>query len=83
MSTIDTKPEVKNPKRRLMLAFGATGLVAFVLGKVFGDNDNYFLPKEVQGPVKVANFANFTLTESEEEIVLTERDGETIVVIDK
>lgn len=83
MSERSLQKTVKNPKRRLMLTMGVTGVVAFILGKIFGDRDNYLLPDSLQGPVKETRFSHFTLTEKEDEIILTEKDGEPIFVIDK
>lgn len=74
--------EVKNPKRRMLIAMGVTGLVAFVLGKIFGDHDSYLLPG-LQGPVKETQFSNFKITESEDEMTLSDTGGEPIFIVDK
>lgn len=66
-----------NQNRRTFLALGATGIAAFVFGKLFG---NWFEERDV---VKKTEFQNFTLTETGSEIKLTERSGEPIFIIDK
>jgi hypothetical protein len=74
--------QVTNEKRRQMLKYGGTALVAFVAGKIFGDHDSYFLPK-LQGPVKEVLFENFKLTENEDEMTLSDKSGEPIFIVDK
>jgi len=74
--------EVKNKKRRALLTLGLTGIVAFVVGKIFGDHDSYLLPS-MQGPVKETQFSNFLITESEEEMVFADKGGEPIFIVDK
>jgi len=69
--------ETINKNRRTFLALGATGIAAFVFGKLFG---NWFEERNV---VSKAEFQNFTLTETDAEIKLTERSGEPIFIIDK
>ena len=76
------QPKVKNPKRRTLLAFGLTGVVAFLLGKIFGDTDSYLLPS-TQGPVKETQFSNFKISESDDEMVLSDKSGEPIFIVDK
>lgn len=78
----NTKREVQNPKRRMLLTLGITGIAAFVLGKVFGDNESYLLPT-TSSPVKETRFHNFVLTESNDEVVLTESSGDPVFIIDK
>ena len=71
-------PETINENRRTFLAFGATGVAAFVLGKMFGGEgwgDNTVMGR--------AEFDEFILTETRSEMRLTDKKGEPIVVIDK
>lgn len=66
-----------NENRRTFLMLGATGLVAFIFGKLFG---HWFETRDI---VSQANFENFTLTETHSEIKLSDRSGEDIFIIDK
>lgn len=83
MEARSPQPAVKNPKRRMMLTLGVTGVVALVLGKVFGDAGERFLQQSGFGTVKETKFRNFTLTESEAQIVLSDRQGDEIFIVEK
>lgn len=75
-SSLEKKAQPVNKNRRIFLALGATGLVTFIFGKLFGD----FLERDI---VSKAQFKNFTLTETGSEIKLTDNKGDEIFIIDK
>ena len=82
MKSFTPQQIVKNQRRRTFLKFGLVAVVTFILGKIFGDHDSYLLPG-VQGPVKETLFSNFKITESEDEMVLSGKDGDPIFIVDK
>lgn len=73
--------EVQNQKRRTVLALGFTGVVTFVLGKLFGsDIMSLFGVEEV---VSKREFSNFELKETKDEMILSDKRGDPIFIIDK
>lgn len=81
----DNQPAVvKNPKRRLLLTFGLTGAVAFVLGKLFDTYTSNDVALFNGSPVvRQTKFTNFTLTETNGEVVLQDKDGDEIFILEK
>ena len=73
---------VKNKKRRTILTFGVLAVVTFILGKLFGENDSFLFPVS-KGPVKETQFSNFKITESKDEMTLSDKSGEPIFIVDK
>lgn len=69
---------VANGRRRTFLIAGATGVGAFVLGKIFGPSINFFSPMQ-----SVADFKNFRIVDSDEEMRLYDKLGNEIVIIEK
>lgn len=84
MTNNNAPAELKNPKRRLLLTFGITGAVAFVLGKLFDSFSSNDVAMFHGAPVvRQTKFTNFTLTETNGEIVLQDKDGEEIFIVEK
>lgn len=75
-----TKP-VLNQKRRTALAFGITGIGAFIVGKLFGNDIVRLFGGETD--VDVGRFENFKFTESRDEMILSDKSGDPIFIIDK
>ena len=73
--------QVTNQKRRTALAIGFTGLVAFVLGKFFGSDIVQLFGGEEM--VSEKEFKNFKFTESKDEMILSDKGGDPIFIIDK
>jgi len=82
MNQRSSQHTVENPKRRLMLTFGLTGIVAFFAGKMFGDTASLF-QSTTKAPVNKTEFSNFVFTETGREMVLSDKEGDPIFIIDK
>lgn len=81
---VEKKPQLENSQRRTVLALGLTGVVAFVLGKLFGNSvTNLF--SEDGGDFVIGNkdFKNFRIREDGEEMVFSDKTGDPIFIVDK
>lgn len=72
------KETVANERRRAFLVAGAAGVGAFILGKVLGPSLTFFAPEHT-----VADFKNFRIVDSEDEMRLFDKLGNEIVIIEK
>lgn len=72
--------QVQNKKRRAALALGATGIVAFFVGKLFSDHNAVLKDGEVIGD---ARFKNFRISEDNNEMIFADKSGDPIIIIDK
>jgi hypothetical protein len=78
----EKKDSVENKNRRTLLALGATGVATFVLGKIVGPHiDNLLHPQDKL--INRKDFENFTLVETNNEMMLSDKEGNDIVIIDK
>jgi hypothetical protein len=68
-----------NKNRRNLLKFLLIGSGALLLGKVFGPG---FL-KFFSGPKEEHDFGNFRVTEDKKELIISDRTGEEILIVDK
>jgi hypothetical protein len=77
--------KVTNQHRRTFLMVSATGAVAFLVGKFFGNGDGLHFGKKEPEESLIAqkDFNNFVLTETENEMSLLDRFGNKLVVIEK
>lgn len=68
-----------NKNRRNLLKFLFIGSGAFLLGKIFGPGFlNLF-----SGPGKELDLGNFRVSEDRKELIIYDRTGEKILIIDK
>lgn len=77
------KPNVQNTSRRTFLTVGLTGAAAFILGKIFGEDLAKLFESEPQYDGEIKKLGNFTVIESDDEVVFKDRSGEDIFVVDK
>jgi hypothetical protein len=77
----DTENEI-NKNRRTFLTIGITGAAAFVIGKVFGPYLDAFV-KPGDKVIDRKDFQNFSLIETNDEMLLTDKEGNDIFIIDK
>ena len=68
-----------NENRRNLLKFSLIGGGVFLLGKVFGPG---FL-KLFSGPKEEYYLGNFRVTEDRKELIISDRTGEEILIVDK
>jgi hypothetical protein len=68
-----------NKNRRNLLRFLLIGSGALLLGKIFGPG---FL-KFFSGPKTETDFENFRITENKKELIISDRNGEEVLIIDK
>lgn len=74
------KEEIFNRNRRLFLTVAGTGVVAFILGKIFGPSINLFSRDHV---LSEEEFKNFRVVNTEKEMRLYDRSGDEIIIIEK
>ncbi len=76
------KDGVQNKNRRTFIALGLTGVATFVLGKIVGPHiDNLFNSGDKL--INRKDFEHFTLVETQGEMLLSDKEGNDIVIIDK
>jgi len=85
MQASTPQPEVKNTNRRTFLTVGLTGAGAFILGKLFGNDVARLLGREevVTDLGDIKQIGDFTIKQSKDEMVFSDRSGEEIFIIDK
>lgn len=73
---------VENKQRRTILAFGVSGLLALLFGKLFkNDIVNVFVEGDTE--LNRKDFENFSLVETKDEMVLSDKGGDPIFIIEK
>lgn len=79
MASLTPPPKIENQKRRTLLLAGLSGVGAFFASKLLGQ----VTFSERSEIVRSATFENFTFVETDDEMTVSERGGDVIVVIDK
>ncbi len=74
------KEEIFNKHRRMFLTVAGTGVIAFILGKVFGPSINLFSGDTV---INEKSFKNFRIVETKKEMKFYDRGGNEIFIVDK
>lgn len=69
-----------NKHRRNLLIAGGTGVIAFILGKIFGPSINLF---SEDYPLSEKSFENFRIVDTKKELKLYDRGGNEIIIIEK
>jgi len=77
-----TPEEVRNIYRRNILRVGIFGAIAFVLGKIFGPRISLF-SKSGELVLNETNFKNFRYVETNKEMTLFDKFGNSIVTFEK
>ena len=80
MPVFKKKIETLNKNRRTVLMVAGTGIISFILGKIFGPSINIF-SKEIILSEK--EFKNFRIIETNKEMKLYDKNGNEIFIIDK
>jgi len=80
MATPKEKEEIFNMYRRNFLIVAGTGIVGFILGKIFGPSISLFSKDHV---VSEEEFQNFRVVNTKEEMRLYDKQGDEIIVIEK
>jgi len=73
---------IKNIDRRTFLTLGVMGVGTFMLGKLVGPYIDAFIHREDK-IIDRKDFKNFSLVETNNEMFLTDAEGNDIVIIDK
>ena len=77
---LEETKDIFNKHRRTFLTVAGTGVVAFILGKIFGPSVNLFTRDTV---INDKEFKNFRVVETRKEMKLFDRGGNEIFIIDK
>lgn len=82
MAEVSTEKKVLNNKRRTLLFLGASTGAAFVAGKLFGGTvaDLLGFPSAKE---KITSFKNFTVKEDDKEMILFDKEGEAVFIVEK
>jgi|OM-RGC.v1.031707893 hypothetical protein len=78
--SIEDHTTVRNPRRRSFLLFGATGLGAFVLGRLIGDDLARLF--SFDGAEHHKKIGGFSVIEKRSEMIIKDQSGEEVFVID-
>lgn len=76
----EKKKEIFNKHRRTFLTVAGTGVVAFILGKIFGPSINLFSEDYV---ISEKEFKNFRIVETKKEMKFYDRGGNEVFIVDK
>ncbi len=74
------KEVVFNRHRRTFLTVAGTGVIAFILGKIFGPSINLFSKDHA---ISEKEFRNFRIVETNKEMKFYDRGGNEIFIVDK
>jgi hypothetical protein len=77
---LEDKTAVFNKHRRTILTVLGTGVIAFILGKVFGPSFNLFSKDYT---ISDKEFKNFRIVETKKEMKFYDPTGNEIFIIDK
>jgi len=80
MTTPEKKEEIFDKYRRTFLTVAGTGVIAFILGKIFGPSVNLFSKDHV---ISEKEFQNFRVVNTKEEMRLYDKQGDEIIIIEK
>lgn len=74
------KATLFNRQRRTLLIAASSGVIAFILGKIFGPSINWF---SEDYPLSEKSFENFRVVDTKKELKLYDRGGNEVIIIEK